>query len=566
MNIRVRDTVRTMHWACLSLLIAGLCAGCGTSDEPATTRQSDTAASVDTAASDDVTDAGQPSDPGSSSDPGAAVDIGPDLQPELPAPCDPSACPQPDDPCLEAGCDADGSCAEVPRVEVDGVEAACQTDPCLEPGVCAEGQCSQELPISCSDGDACTADACEAGVGCVHQASEGTCDDGDPCSVGDFCGSSGCQGGQPLLCDDELECTVDSCQPGVGCVAQAEGGGCIIDEVCVAPGQRKGIFGGDACLMCQPAKAAHTWTYAPGGYLCGTQGSCSGLDWEVQQVCGPGTGQCVPDVALDCSGSDPCLAYSCDPNDGCQAVPVDDGTPCGASACMDGVFITGSACQAGVCLALPVQDCTALATSCRMAGCTPTGCDVADLPAGTACQSGPSGECASGEWHALDQCNGSGLCVDGPSTDCVAAASVCETGSCSNAGCLIEPLAQGSACGPKACADSCTAAPAKVCDGEGSCLLDGSNQDCGGGHCLTGECVDSCTGNAQCCDNGGDRTCLGGQCAERQACSGECDPNDLLDCQPGLACVDCDTQGCVAVLSGWRCMATFSVSGWTCPI
>ena len=42
------------------------------------------------------------------------------------------------------------------------------------------------------------------------------CDDGDPCTADDRCGSDGKCKGTPL-CDDGVDCTVDSCQAGGGC-------------------------------------------------------------------------------------------------------------------------------------------------------------------------------------------------------------------------------------------------------------------------------------------------------------------------------------------------------------
>ncbi len=42
------------------------------------------------------------------------------------------------------------------------------------------------------------------------------CDDGDPCTADDKCGSDGTCKGRPL-CDDGIDCTLDSCQPGGGC-------------------------------------------------------------------------------------------------------------------------------------------------------------------------------------------------------------------------------------------------------------------------------------------------------------------------------------------------------------
>ncbi len=45
-----------------------------------------------------------------------------------------------------------------------------------------------------------------------------SCTDGDPCTDPDICQQGVCQSGGPLVCDDGNACTIDSCQTGVGCV------------------------------------------------------------------------------------------------------------------------------------------------------------------------------------------------------------------------------------------------------------------------------------------------------------------------------------------------------------
>ncbi|MEQ8888523.1 MAG: hypothetical protein RID93_12835 [Sandaracinaceae bacterium] len=97
--------------------------------------------------------------------------------------------------------------------------AACgDGDACNGEEVCARGVCAEGRPLRCDDGDRCTADACDAALGCTHTPVEpccGThrdCDDGDACTV-DRCGDGDCAHRRVEGC-----CTVDAdCGVGSRC-------------------------------------------------------------------------------------------------------------------------------------------------------------------------------------------------------------------------------------------------------------------------------------------------------------------------------------------------------------
>lgn len=150
------------------------------------------------------------------------------------------------------------------------------SDPCTESDVCLDGACSG-TPIDCDDGNVCTNDSCGAagcantpvgngvpsncfiphgGVGCDIASCQGCvcgmdpfccdtawdgicaneaanqcaascpqitptlCDDGNDCTQGDVCVSGSCQGGA-VDCNDNIGCTDDFCEPGIGCVHDA---------------------------------------------------------------------------------------------------------------------------------------------------------------------------------------------------------------------------------------------------------------------------------------------------------------------------------------------------------
>src|SRR4029079_11865889 len=66
---------------------------------------------------------------------------------------------------------------------------------------------------------------------------EGSCDDGDPCTV-DRCDSAVGECVHPaVVCDDFSTCTVDSCEPGWGCrfAPIPDGTSCGITDPCMSP-------------------------------------------------------------------------------------------------------------------------------------------------------------------------------------------------------------------------------------------------------------------------------------------------------------------------------------------
>ena len=129
--------------------------------------------------------------------------------------------------------------------------SACET-PCLEGGRCVEGECLG-LETSCDDGDACTADACAPGAGCLHtpiplpdappdqpclratcDATEGvrweTVEDGTPCGAWTCGGAHVCIAGACTVrapagnvcgeaCGERLRCDSGACVTSQGALA-----------------------------------------------------------------------------------------------------------------------------------------------------------------------------------------------------------------------------------------------------------------------------------------------------------------------------------------------------------
>jgi hypothetical protein len=81
----------------------------------------------------------------------------------------------------------------------------------------------------------------EAEGRCVTTPRAGSCDDGDACTSNDQCDADECSG-EPRDCDDSLGCTLDRCEPGLGCVHETDealcndGNDCTLDQ-CSASGE-----------------------------------------------------------------------------------------------------------------------------------------------------------------------------------------------------------------------------------------------------------------------------------------------------------------------------------------
>lgn len=185
-----------------------------------------------------------------------------------------------------------------------------------------------ECPGGCDDGVPCTLDRCEGGrcvntpqdsscgpaercaptIGCVPRrcSRDEECDDGLPCNGQEVCDGTdpdtGCGPGEPLECDDGIDCTVDGCADAAGgCVHEARDVACDDGVDCTHD-------------RCDPAVGCE---HTPDDGLC-DDGLC-----QVGGFCDESRG-CVGSVARDCRDGDPCTADGCDPATGCFNEPRDD--------------------------------------------------------------------------------------------------------------------------------------------------------------------------------------------------------------------------------------------------
>ena len=118
--------------------------------------------------------------------------------------------------CTTDACDKTGTCSHSPRAGFceDG-------DPCTLADTCAAGACAPGKLRTCDDGNACTSDVCQTGIGCVYLATDATCVDENTCAFAGKCHLGNCVDGKLKPCDDGSPCTWDSCMPETGCTSFA---------------------------------------------------------------------------------------------------------------------------------------------------------------------------------------------------------------------------------------------------------------------------------------------------------------------------------------------------------
>ena len=354
------------------------------------------------------------------------------------------------------------------------------------------------------------------------------CDDGDLCTLHDYCLSGQCSPGVAMSCDDGNPCTDNSCDPQKGCQSTnvADDTGCddnnafTQNDVCKA-----GVCVGEGTLTCQ------------------NDSDCSWVDSENKclgrMICNQDSGKCVlsPKTVIHClqDPANQCKVNTCDPKTGeCVMRDKADDT-----SCEDGLLCTvGDKCMGGKCVSGD-DKCTASCTSDE---------DCKAFDDGNACNGAPTcnnGVCAVGQDVTCDQA-GDGTC----------GMSVCdpETGKCKD---LIIP--DGNSCVTNLCKDgqvcnqgACVGGTDIICDDQDPCTTDSCDPEKG---CQT-TAIDGCKNcsDATQCDDSNQCTldeCVGGACQwtpQNQIACDDKDPctendkcNDKGDCLAGTP-KDCDDQ------------------------
>ena len=371
---------------------------------------------------------------------------------------------------------------------------------------------------TCDDDNECTSDSCGGAEGCVNDPLDGTnCDDGDVCTVTDHCEEGSCVG-TPIACDDGNLCTDDSCDGVSGCTFEFNFSSCDDGDPCTI---------GDQCV-----EGTCTGTLIPCD--CQTDSDCDA--YEDDDLCngtlhcdttGP-TFQCTvdPDSVVDCPaapGQDgPCLKAECVPENGeCTYVAANEGF-----ACNDSDSCTyGEACKNGTCSGGEPVNCED-GNECTEDDCNP---DVGCI------YSNAGGACNDNDACTYPDLCGAGECLPGPAVDCDDG-NPCSSDSCDpGAGCTHLPL-------DGACNDDNLCTAGDHCEG-GKCVSTAALGCDDDNPCTT----DSCHPATGCLHEFNDSPCSdGNQCTVNDLCeAGQCVGGQPLDCDDANACTN---DSCNAVV------------------
>ena len=445
---------------------------------------------------------------------------------------------------------------------------ACSADSCNPTnGACSSkaiigcgGNCASKA--DCDDKNPCTDDACSAGK-CAVSANTKPCNDGDPCTLGDSCGSGHCQAGIARDCDDSNPCTTDSCGGAKGeCAHQASAGKCSDDNACTAGDDCKaGSCAPGAAISCDDGKVCTN-------DVCNiADGSCAHLPNEITCTDGDACtlvdackgGGCQPGATKDCDDKETCTVDSCntatgacqnaaksgpcDDNDACTGGDLCDGGACKPGTpkgCQDGNVCTDDACDSktGACVF------TANAAKCT----DNNACTLIDVCTKSACKPGAPAKCDDSDACTTDKCApDSGKCVSVPIIGCggnCGSADDCKDGNpCTDDACTAGKCAFSN--NTAACDDNKPCTVADVCAG-GSCQS-GGLKDCDDGNTCTNDSCDWQTGKCQHVNN--TNACTDGSvCTTGDVCDGgKCVAGGPKICKDTDVCTDdkCDAiKGC----------------------
>ena len=224
------------------------------------------------------------------------------------------------DPCTDETCDLDiNSCVHTPNT---GGPCDADGDGCTVADTCVSGLCTEGPTAECAV-QPCHVAVCLSGgpdsFDCDYQVTpEEPCDDGNPCTVAEQCGTDGACIPGPLLppqtcclsdadCDDDNPCTADSCldtvceHPPQSIACNADDTGCTADDFCDAAGEC--VVG--ATVECPEPEACQLSVCAPddtdvNAFVCETLSAPAGDPCEAEDTCfigGCSDGECVPAVA-----------------------------------------------------------------------------------------------------------------------------------------------------------------------------------------------------------------------------------------------------------------------------
>ncbi|MBM4396922.1 MAG: putative metal-binding motif-containing protein, partial [Deltaproteobacteria bacterium] len=144
---------------------------------------------------------------------------------------------------------------------------------CTNPDTCQGGVCTAGPTVDCNDNVECTTDSCDPAVGCQHANLTGTdCNDGDSCTVTDKCNAGVCAGTPKNCPQPNPDCSVGDCVCGSQTCSTATANTCSPLDVC----------------------------------MCGTEAACSGINPNCTAnscTCDGAGADCITGRADKCLGS-----------------------------------------------------------------------------------------------------------------------------------------------------------------------------------------------------------------------------------------------------------------------
>jgi hypothetical protein len=440
-------------------------------------------------------------------------------------------------------CDGKRVCAEEGLLECDALVPAAE--------VCngLDDNCDGEVDeATCDDDNECTEDSCLAAEGCQNVALDlGECKDGNPCTVADHCEAGACIG-DPVLCDDQNPCTEDLCTEQGGCDHPFVFGPCDDEDPCTVGDQ----CGDGECagthLACDCSEDSDCGELEDGD-LCNGTLVCDVEALPMKCVVAPNTVVSCPEPA----GADaPCLVPACDPaSGGCSLVPANDGAPCDdGDSCSLGDTCSDGSCTPGA------------PANCNDGNpCTDDSCD----PDSGCTSEKNSDSCTDGDVCTVNDVCAGGQCLPGDNLDCDDG-NPCTDDMCDSAvGCLhtnnLADCDDGNACttGDVCGGGQCAGGTPVSCDDENICTSESCNPADGciytfnsapcsdddvctlSDMCNLGECVSS--GSLTCADL---NPCTDDSCNALSGCQFVANQEP---CSDGNACTEPD------ICSGGSCIA-----------
>ncbi|MBT9555487.1 MAG: PPC domain-containing protein, partial [Myxococcales bacterium] len=495
------------------------------------------------------------------------------------APCSTSTCSS-GQVTSSSTCNASGQC----------VAGGQSTVPCPGNFACANGtSCRKTCTIDshCQTNYICEGNQCIAkkanGVTCAasSQCTSGNCSNGVCCTSGQEC------------CVDEAICSgnagVPAAQRCIGCVsfactqkptstkcrdAYCAGSGRVPDQYCSSgtcpAGSAVTCQGANVCIAYGCSNGVCTTPNATTGTPCGTK-RCQGVNELVLAASCNGLGTCAEPTPTACpsnlrcndAGTDcrpgcvidsHCIGgYYCEANV-CKAKKARGETCATAAQCATGYCNSGYCCDGGTCCKTD-SNCTPPTTNgCTTATCSNSQCTSTVLTnkvcAGPQCS-------VSQVFTPESRCDAAGACMPtGVTSNCSTASTTCLLSQCSTSapGCITVAATQGTSCGAPSCVGF-ELVPAKVCDGAGGCVANGTKTACAGN--LT--CVDATTCRTACTESS---HCRGGYYCDLGTCS-PLRPNGA-PCTSATQCSANYCEGGICCSSGECCLAVSDCTAVGC--